>query len=434
MSNGSSNTAKVRYSVIDCAREVVEQMGGENIRVARHSNIVFADLTEAEANNLRNLGCIVETVEMVRTEVTPPVPVAGLPTYTPEEIAVLSGFEEIRRSISPPLYGEGFNVAIVGTGIRGTHRLVGGRVVYSKNFTTSPGGDQFNHETGVASIITAVAPKCGLLDLKVLDSRGEGTEEGVVLAIEECMDLQEQNSEYAPVAINLSLGGSDTGDPNNILRVSCREATRRRIWVIAAAGNAGPGAGSIMSPACEKYVFAIGSVKYLSDQKSFVVSSFSSRGPTLEGIIKPDCVAFGEDIEMASSVSDTATIAKSGTSFSTPFNSGLAALYHEGVLKYTAVTWPERFPGWVPEEEYLPLVAPEQLIDVWLKTFTLKPEGAPHVKDNSYGEGLVFGPLVLQSVRSVLAPAFDVTSLVGGMFMVGMMSMVMKTIMAEGVK
>ena len=63
--------------------------------------------------------------------------------------------------------------------------------------------------------------------------------------------------------------------------------------------------GTINCPACEQYVMAVGSAHYLPESNTFVVSDFSSRGPTQEGLVKPDVVLFGEDIVVASSQSDT---------------------------------------------------------------------------------------------------------------------------------
>lgn len=352
-------------------------------------------LTEEQTSRLRSQGCTVDKVGEVKAAVMPPAPVAGVPTYTPEQLVQVAGLEELRGISRPPLYGEGFNLAIVDTGIRSTHEKISGHVVHSRNYTSDPAGDSFDHGTGVASIALAVAPKCNLLDLKVLDNNGQGTEEEVVLAIDDIISMYDVGSEFAPRVINLSLGSPNDGNPNNILRIACRAVLEKGIWVIAAAGNSGPAPGTIMSPACEKYVATIGSAKYLPDQKTFVVSDFSSRGPTLEGLIKPDALLFGEDIDMASSSSDTATTAKSGTSFATPFASGMALTFLEGLYRRAEPT--QEIAGVYPELG-IRRFTPADVIDKYLAGFSIKPQGIPVGKDNDYGCGLPFGPLIAQMV------------------------------------
>jgi serine protease AprX len=412
----------VRYAITGATVDQVKSVGATDIKEARSTGIIFATLTEEQASRLRSQGCTVDKVGEVKTAVMPPAPVAAIPTYTPEQLVQVTGLEGLRGISRPPLYGEGFNLALVDTGIRETHEKISGRVVYSKNYTTGLMQDGFNHGTGTCSIALAVAPLCNILNLKVLNDKGEGTEEEVVLAIDDCISLYDTQPEIAPSVINLSLGSPDDGNPNNILRVACRAAIEKGIWVIAAAGNSGPTPGSLMTPACEKYVAAVGSAKYLADQKTFVVSDFSSRGPTLEGLIKPDALLFGEDIEMASSSSDTATIAKSGTSFATPFGSAMALLFHEGLYRRAVPT--QEIPGVYPELGIY-YFTPADLIDKYLAGISIKPQGIPAGKDNDYGCGLPFGPLIAQ-VLSV-SPAIDISALLLPVVAIGMMGMVMST-------
>jgi serine protease AprX len=399
----------------------VKSVGAVDIKEARSTGIIFATLTEEQASKLKSQGCIVTKVGEVKTAVMPPTPVAGLPTYSPEQLFQITGLEDLRNISRPPLYGEGFNLAIVDTGIRSTHEKIGGHVVYSKNYTSDPAGDGFDHGTGVASIALACAPKCNLLDFKVLDSKGEGSEEEVVLAIDDIISMHDTGEEFAPHLINLSLGSPDDGNPNNILRIACRAALERNIWVVAAAGNSGPAPGTIMCPACEKYVAAVGSAKYLPDQKTFLVSDFSSRGPTLEGLIKPDMLFFGEDIDMASSASDTATIAKSGTSFAAPFISAIGILFFEGLQRRAQPT--QEIPGVYPELGVYYFTQAE-MMDKYLAGISIKPQGVPAGKDNDYGCGLIFGPLVLQAIG--VKPAIDLGTLLTGMVAVMMIGAVVK--------
>jgi len=417
----------MRYSIMGATVEQIKKAGGTDIKEARTTGIIFATLPESQVARLKAMGCQVAPVSKVGLAISPPVappaPVAGVPTYTPAQLVQLTGLEDLRGLSKPRLYGQGLNLAIVDTGIRATHSWIGGHVVHSKNYTSDPAGDGFNHGTGVASIALAVAPECNLLDLKVLNNKGEGTEEEVVLAIDDVIAMHDEGSEYTPSVINLSLGSPDDGNPNNILRVACRAALERNIWVIAAAGNSGPAPETIMTPACERYVAAVGSARYLPDQKSYVVSDFSSRGPTLGGITKPDLLFFGEDLEMASSVSDTATISKSGTSFAAPFTSGVGILFLDGLGRRAQPT--QEIPGAYPELGiyYFTLA---DMLDRFLPGAAAKPRGMPAGKDNDYGCGIPVGSLILEELG--VKAAVDLSTVFTGMIAVMMLGMVVKMV------
>ncbi|MBA7658770.1 hypothetical protein ES703_66729 [subsurface metagenome] len=423
----------MRYAVISRTLAIsqleaeVKRCGGRNLKVAVASKQVFCDLEPAAIDKLKATGCVVSKVGGVRATVMPPIvmpptPVAAAPVYTPGELAWAIGLEEIRTIFEPPLYGEGMNLAIIDSGIRKTHEKINGRVIYEKNYTDDPMGDGFDHGTGVCSIVLAIVPLCNILSLKVLNDRGEGTEEDVALAIDDCINLHDTNPNIAPTVINLSLGGPDDANPDNPLRVACRAAIEKGIYVHASAGNSGPVSYTITCPACEKYVFAIGSAKYFSEEGSFVVSEFSSRGPTFEGLIKPDVVMFGEDISVASSVSDTATTAKTGTSFATPFCSGMHLLYHESVAKW--VTYEvERLPGVLPRGAIGPdVVSPAVMVEDFLPRICTKPSPVAAGKDNDYGNGIPLGSLVYQALTAI--PAVDISTILTPVLAIMMMGMI----------
>jgi serine protease AprX len=408
----------MRYSIIGVTIEQVKQVGATGIKDARLTGIIFADLTGEMAVKLRSMGAEVEQVHQARLGVEPPVPVSAMPIYSLTQLLEITEMDRVRWVTSPPLLGAGANIAILDTGIRETHELIEDRVVYRENFTADPMGDRFDHGTGVASIAVKIAPLCNILNLKVLNDNGLGSEEDVVLAISRCIELHDTDPEIAPSTINLSLGTEDTGNPNESMRVAARAALNRGIWLACAAGNTGPGEGTVMSPATEPNARAIGSATI----SPFKVSEFSSRGPTREGIIKPDLLGFGENIIVASSKSDTATVAKSGTSFAAPFISGVNALLLEGIYRQVVIS-PEleaAFPTisdalaeWMDPASFEPL----------LPYLTVKPAGAPRYKDNHHGYGVPLGSLFVQAftaTTNIEAITGIVTPLIG-LGMVGMM-------------
>lgn len=417
----------MRYAIIGATIDDVRAVGGTDIKEACSTGIIFASLSEEQVALLISMGYHVIEVKGVEVPlIAPPTPITPIvagPVYTPQSLISLAGLDQLRNVTDPPLYGENMSIAIIDTGIRETHEQIKGRVVYSKNYTSDPMADGFDHGTGVCSIVLTVAPSANILNLKVLDSKGQGTEEEAVLAIDDCIILHDTRLDIAPSVINLSFGSPDDGNPNNILRIACRAAIDRSILIAAAAGNSGPNPGTIMSPACERYVGAVGSCR----PEPFAVSEFSSRGPTLEGFIKPDAVLFGESIEMASSASDSATTTKSGTSFAAPFGSAMILMFQEGILR--RVTYPEGVPEGLDVTTQR-LFTAQELMDVWAPRISTKPQGVAAGKDNSYGYGLPVGALVLKMLQPV---AIDISGMLGMVAVVGMVGM-MATTMTKALK
>jgi serine protease AprX len=144
---------------------------------------------------------------------------------------------------------------------------------------------------------------------------------GVMAGVEWAVDRGVQ-------VINLSLGGSGSSDGTDALSQTCNAAVSLGIVVCVAAGNEGPTARTVGSPGAAADVITIGA----TDRRDNV-ASFSSRGPTRDGRIKPDLCFPGVDIvaaratgtTMGSPLGDRYTAA-SGTSMATPHASGLAAL------------------------------------------------------------------------------------------------------------
>jgi subtilisin family serine protease len=95
-------------------------------------------------------------------------------------------------------------------------------------------------------------------------------------------------------------------------------AASKGILVVNSAGNTGPGDTSIASPADAKGILAIAAVG-----KNLEVSTFSSRGPTAQGRIKPDLAALGDSTALIRSNGKVGFA--NGTSFSAPQIAGLAA-------------------------------------------------------------------------------------------------------------
>jgi len=228
--------------------------------------------------------------------------------------------------------GRGIRVAVVDTGIDEGHPDFEGRIIATRSFTGGSARDGHGHGTHVASIIAGsgkasdgkyvgVAPEALLMVAKVLRDDGGGYMSDVMAGVDWAVEQGAQ-------VINLSLGSDGACDGTDALSVTCDAAVARGIVVCAAAGNAGPGAKTVGSPGCARNVITVGAST--DDDK---IASFSSRGPTLDGRVKPDIVFPGYNIvaaraggtSMGSPQGEFYTSA-SGTSMATPHCSGAVAL------------------------------------------------------------------------------------------------------------
>jgi len=217
--------------------------------------------------------------------------------------------------------GKGIDVAVIDTGIHDEHPSL---TVETEIDYTGEGTDDLNgHGTHVAGIIAStdstyrgVAYDADLFNVKVLNRFGSGFGSDVIKGIEWAVDNGAE-------VISMSLGAEiETCDGTDAISQAVDKAVSRGIVVVVAVGNSGPDSGTITSPGCSKKGIAIGAVDSEDN-----VPSFSSRGPTDDGRVKPDLVAPG--VTITSTWNDNSFKSLSGTSMSTPHVSGVAALLLE---------------------------------------------------------------------------------------------------------
>ncbi len=378
----------MRYAIVskgmplDRIEVEIKKAGGRDISKTALIRQVFCEMDEEQA---KALGKVPGLAVKMRKEYRP--------NQTLTEIASVQTISDVfyllRSYFNPPLTGAGLTVAVLDTGMRKTHQSLRSKVVYEANYSGAPTPDDiFGHGTQVAFVIAGgmhgagekagVSPGAALMNIKVIGDDGVGTDEGIIMGIDKVCHLAEEarraglvaQDELYPNVINLSLGGEDDGDPDNPVRLACRQASQEYgLDVVAAAGNFGPKMTTITLPACDPEVIAVGAIETLGE---LVVWDKSSRGPTAQGETKPDFVLWGTNIEMASEKADDEYITKSGTSFSAPMLSGLTGLLWESGRRAYGEGWPFR---WTSAREVAPY-------------FCTKPQDAAINKDNNYGFGL----------------------------------------------
>lgn len=244
-------------------------------------------------------------------------------------------------SFNPPSGGAGIKVAVLDTGVNIDHLDLKGRVaspVDCVDFTvhgflnmplTEVGScdDKNGHGTYVAGIILAdggsdeagiygVAPKASLMAYKVCGAGGRCFGDDIGAAIRYAAN-------HGADIISMSLGGPDPIMEGPINDVTDGTSSRYPlVLVVASAGNSGPDDNTILYPAANPNVIAVGAVDIYKQ-----VPDWSSRG-----VNDGDCLVEEREVEFAAPGVDVESTwknggyaSRSGTSASAPHVSGLAA-------------------------------------------------------------------------------------------------------------
>lgn len=119
---------------------------------------------------------------------------------------------------------------------------------------------------------------------------------------------------------------ADLNGDTCVTTVAADLAAARGLVVVNSAGNDRTGTGHILAPADGDGVISVGAV-----DAAGAVTWFSSPGPTFDGRIKPDVAALGLGNRVADPYDDAGYVNASGTSFSCPLTSAVAALVLERV-------------------------------------------------------------------------------------------------------
>ncbi len=247
--------------------------------------------------------------------------------------------------------GQGVTVAVLDTGIDNlsdfSGRLVGGVDLAGGN---NPYQDSYGHGTFVAGLIAGdgassggqyqgEAPGASLVSIKVAGADGSTRLDTLISGLQWAVDHQ---SRYGIKVLNISLGIQ----PSQSTVVNPLDQAVEAVWnsgiaVVAAAGNAGPYNGTILSPGDDPLVITAGALDDMATASAAddEMNDFSSAGPTSpDGWVKPDLVTSGRSVVSLAAPGSTiydaypsarvgsANFVGSGTSFSAAITSGAAAL------------------------------------------------------------------------------------------------------------
>ncbi len=254
------------------------------------------------------------------------------------------------------LEGNGVTIAVLDTGVHPHPDLLEpeNRLVAFKDFVndreepyddnghgTHCAGDALGNGFASNGQYKGPAPKANLVAVRVLNKLGSGSLSTIIAGVQWCIDHKET---FGIDIISMSLGSTAAGSAENDPMVQIvEEAWNQGIVVCVAAGNSGPDEGRIASPGISPKVITVGAMddKNTVERSDDEVADFSSRGPTVDGVTKPDILAPGVSIvswRSPKSFLDKLSkaerrgeryLAMSGTSMATPICAGVCALIIE---------------------------------------------------------------------------------------------------------
>ncbi len=258
--------------------------------------------------------------------------------------------------------GKGIKIAVIDTGVNRNHPLLEGAVRTQINVAKKNGSENADdqdgngHGTHVATTIAGrdkviysklfgknirmhgVAPEAEIIGIKVLDDDGSGQTSWVIEGMEEAVNQKAD-------IISMSLGSMWDGaglTPDS--KVVDEITFKHNILCVIAAGNSFANM-AIGSPGGSHGALTVGSIAQRTPSPH-VVSTFSSKGTTIDGRVKPDIAAPGGNLVNIKETVYAGTsggmakeagepyIGIMGTSMATPHVSGCIALLLQAGMKH----------------------------------------------------------------------------------------------------
>jgi subtilisin family serine protease len=345
---------------LDEAARLVTDLGGSVRRRSQWLHAVSADLNAQALADLRS-GQIVRRVQPVARFRGEPEPSTG-PEFSPTRPRAAPRQDSLYGASTMPLRvlnvlpladrgsrGRGVRIAVLDTGfetqlpafqgvtVAAEYDFVFDDPVVRNQANDAPGASR--HGTQTWSLLAAdlpgtmrgVAPGAEYLLAKTEDVRSETRveEDDFVAALEWAHTLGARVVSASLGYLEFDAGFGYTLDQLNgdvaVTTIAADMAAQLGMVVVAAAGNLGVrGSGFLTTPADGDSTIAVGATDSLG-----ALASFSSRGPTADGRVKPDVTAPGVAVFVVDPTSGTGFSRASGTSFSAPLIAGVAALLLE---------------------------------------------------------------------------------------------------------
>ncbi len=324
----------------------VEETGAQIVHITRWFNgvSVYADSQQILRIGKFPFVSEIRPVAVRRTKIGKSTTIEFIPT--PSDALYGLAAEQLHSMDIPPIhkmgiFGDGVLVCITDTGfnlehsavrhcdIVGVYDFVDGDSVVDLQPGDNPAivshGTKCWSEIGgrVDSLYWGAAPEASFLLARTedLDTEWVGEEDNWVAAAEWAESLGVD-------VISVSLGyfgwytADDLDGDTPIITAAADRAAMLGVAVFVAAGNSGTsGYRTLTAPGDGDSVITVGAC-----DSRLTLASFSSRGPTADGRLKPDVIAHGVGTICANGMSDSTFGGSSGTSMATPMAAGIGTL------------------------------------------------------------------------------------------------------------
>jgi len=299
----------------DKAEALVENLGGV---ITKDLYLINAFAAELLARDLLELS---KSVSVQWVSLDAPMETAGKPIKDSEFAETLPEAYfldtlNVKQVWDKGLQGQGVTVAVIDSGIfmdRDFTLFPGKphtRILAQESFVNNSSTDEYGHGTHVAGIIgghggasdglyAGIAPQVNLINLRISDEFGMAYESDTVEAMQWVFDNKEL---FNIRVVNLSINStSEMSYHESPLNAAAEILWFNGLVVVASAGNKGP-AGSYntvnAAPANDPFIITVGASDEhgTSDRSDDTIAPYSAYGTTMEGHLKPDIIAPGQDI------------------------------------------------------------------------------------------------------------------------------------------
>lgn len=272
---------------------------------------------------------------------------AGVAVATGEELpssppAVYRATTGSTNLLGTGLDGSGVTVAVIDSGVADVASF-DGRVIHQENISAAPAtGDQYGHGTFVAGLVHRVAPGANIVSVKLSGANGAVDVTQVLAALQW---VHANKARFSIDVVNLSFGNdSKQSAYSSPLNFAVQKVWDSGIVVVSSAGNLGNGSGTVTKPGDDPLIISVGASNDNGtvDRGDDTIPNFVSRGPTQDGLSKPDLVAPGNRVislrAPGSTIDEQFPQARigdsefrgSGTSFAAPIVTGIVAQMLQG--------------------------------------------------------------------------------------------------------
>ena len=350
------NRENADFSDIPVCRDYVSKVllyGAKLRTTSKWLNAISVSIPVDSLQSLTQLEFIYKIDLVLKFKLSPEISKSQIPagrskkTFTPSILNYGESYDQLNQINAIAAHeagyaGQNVYVLILDTGFFKDHEAIQtDQIIAERDFINNDGntqdepGDSVSQHSHGTYCLSALG---GSMDSK---HYGPAYESNFLLAKTECVAYEREIEEDWFVAAlewgdslgadvaSASLGYIDWYEFSNldgktaVTTIAVEQAYKNGIVCVSAAGNQNnsPDWKYIIAPADAEHVISVGAV-----DTNGVISSFSSRGPTYDGRIKPEVVARGVSTYCALPGDQTSYGYKSGTSLSTPLVAGAVAV------------------------------------------------------------------------------------------------------------